>query len=536
VSGDESGTVAAADTAAAVIGTPETVTPTDPPSERFLSLISRDFARRHLILSGGCTDDREVLLIAEDSDQFAVHNTGTLLGTAVERRVIDREVLARLIDEAYEDAASRGVTGTADNSETNTDTASTEEALRAALDLADKDLLATEGKGPVVKLVDAILFEALGLSASDLHIQPLADRTLVRFRVDGVLHIARELPTSITAAVISRIKVMGRMDIAEQRIPQDGRASVSIGRAGDGGRSIDLRISSLPTSFGERVVIRLLDTARGTSMQSFDSLGMPADIESAYLERAARANGLILMTGPTGSGKTTTLYTTLKWIASRGGGELNVMTIEDPIEYELSDSGVAISQSQVNTKKGITFASGLRHILRQDPDVVMVGEIRDAETARIAIQASLTGHLVFSTLHTNDAPNAVTRLVDLGVEPYLVSSSLSAVLAQRLVRRTHAACEGAGCKRCLESGYSGRTGLFELLTVDESLRHEISTGATASKIRRIAQRSGMRTLREDGQRLLDAGLTSRTEIERVTVDLESGDEHPRKNTAGESES
>ena len=251
MSGGESGTVTVAGVSAAANRTPEAVTPTYPPSEHFLSQISRDFARRHLILSGGCTDDREVLLIAEDSDWFAVHNTGTLLGTAVERRVIDREILARLIDEAYEDAASRGVNGATNNSETNPDTASTEEALRAALELADKDLLATEGKGPVVKLVDAILFEALGLSASDLHIQPLADRTLVRFRVDGVLHIARELPTSITAAVISRIKVMGRMDIAEQRIPQDGRASVSIGRAGEGGRSIDLRISSLPTSFGD---------------------------------------------------------------------------------------------------------------------------------------------------------------------------------------------------------------------------------------------------------------------------------------------
>lgn len=493
------------------------------PSDEFLTLISRDFARQHLILSGGCTDETETLLIGQDSDRFAVHNTGTLLGRPTRRRVIDHEVLARLIDEAYEDAAARGVASATVTADGGHGTQSTEDALRAALELADKDLLSTEGKGPIVQLVDALLFEALGLSASDLHIQPLADRTLVRFRVDGVLHIARELPHSITAAVVSRIKVMGRMDIAEQRIPQDGRASVSIGRAGEGGRSIDLRISSLPTSFGERVVIRLLDTARGTSMQSFDSLGMPADIESAYLERAARANGLILMTGPTGSGKTTTLYTTLKWIAARGGGELNVMTIEDPIEYELSDSGVAISQAQVNTKKGITFASGLRHILRQDPDVVMVGEIRDAETARIAIQASLTGHLVFSTLHTNDAPNAVTRLVDLGVEPYLVSSSLSAVLAQRLVRRTHTDCNGAGCKACLESGYSGRTGLFELLTIDESLRHEISSGATASEIRRIAQRSGMRTLREDGRRLLDAGLTSRTEIERVTVDLDTAD-------------
>ena len=494
------------------------------PSPEFLSLISRDFARMHLILSGGVEGDIETLLVAGSTDRFAIHNTGARLGRQVRTERRDAEQLARAIDEAYEAVAVS--TGPAEFDGPGSER-SAEDALRAALELADRDLLSTEGKGPVVQLVDAMLFEALARGASDLHVQPLADVTLVRMRIDGVLHIARELPPTVTAAVVSRIKVMGRMDIAEHRVPQDGRATVSIGRADSktGGRTVDLRISSLPTSFGERVVIRLLDTERGTAMQSFESLGMPADIESAYLDRSARANGLILLTGPTGSGKTTTLYTTLKWIATRGGGELNVMTIEDPIEYELSDSGVAISQAQVNTKKGVTFASGLRHILRQDPDVVMVGEIRDTGTARIAIQSSLTGHLVFSTLHTNDAPSAVTRLVDLGVEPYLASSSLSAVLAQRLVRRTHTECGGQGCAGCMESGYAGRTGLFELLTVDEDLRHEISANATAVRLRQLARARGMRTLREDGARVLEAGMTSRSEVERVTVDL-AGTESP----------
>ena len=369
---------------------------------------------------------------------------------------------------------------------------------------ADKDLLSTEGKGPVIKLVDGLLFEALGRGASDVHIQPLADRTLVRYRLDGVLHTVGELPQGVTSAVISRIKVMGRMDIAERRIPQDGRASVLIGtpakssgkinadqcdtsRGGGGGRSVDLRISTLPTSYGERAVIRLLDNAN--HLCDFEQLGMPPEVAIPYLERARRANGMILLTGPTGSGKTTTLYSTLRQI---GSSEINILTIEEPIEYELSTVGLAISQSQVNPKKGVTFATGLRHILRQDPDVVMVGEIRDGDTARIAIQSSLTGHLVFSTLHTNDSASAVTRLLDLGIEPYLVSASLSAVLAQRLVRKFHASCQGKGCIECFNTGFAGRGGLFELLVVSDALRELIASEAPLAQIRQSAKSAGLR--------------------------------------------
>ena len=484
------------------------------PSEAFLERVPLDFARRHLVLSAGEAEGHERLLVAEGSDPLAVFNVGVRLGRTVEAVVTDAEGLARRIDGAYTRRRAAGlgappeIAGGAD------------EPLGALLDRADRDLLSVEGKGDVVRLVDALLFEALGREASDVHLHPLEDRTLVRYRVDGVLGTAREVPRGLTPALVSRVKVMARLDIAEKRVPQDGRATVTIGAAGSpDARSIDLRISTLPTSHGERVVIRLLDTDRGRRMTTFDALGMPGDVRSAYLERAGRPNGIVLLTGPTGSGKTTTLYATLRWIAGRGGGELNIMTIEDPIEYELSSAGVAISQSQVNAKKGVTFATGLRHILRQDPDVVMVGEVRDEETARIAIQSSLTGHLVFSTLHTNDAPSAVTRLVDLGVEPYLVGASLSAVLAQRLVRTRHAACGGAGCGACGGGGFLGRTGLFELLRVDETVADLIAAGAGVREVRTAAQGRGLRCLREDGLRLVREGRTSIEDVDRVTIDL-----------------
>ena len=398
---------------------------------------------------------------------------------------------------------------------------------------ADRDLLSTEGKGPVVRLVDALLFEALALGASDVHIQPVADRTLVRYRLDGVLRTMRELPPKLAPAVVSRIKVMGRMDIAERRLPQDGRATVTVGAPGrggraeaggggsgdraDGGRAVDLRVSTLPTSHGERAVLRLLDQRR--QLCEFDRLGMPASVAEPFMRCARRSSGIVLVTGPTGSGKTTTLYSTLRQVGSPG---VNVMTIEDPIEYELSTVGVAISQAQVNPRKGVTFATGLRHILRQDPDIVMVGEIRDGETARIAIQSSLTGHLVFSTLHTNDAASALVRLVDLGVEPYLVGASLLAVLAQRLVRTVHGPCGGGGCAECAGTGYRGRTGIFELLVVSEGIRALVVRNAPLADIRAAARANGMRTLQEVGERLVREGVTTRLEVERVAHDVDDG--------------
>jgi general secretion pathway protein E len=509
--------------------------PIDPvlASDAFVCLITRDFARQHLIISQGLVDlvaandgqtnqqdegqDRplERFAVSASTSAAVIHNVGAYLQVRPVVTVAEDESIARAIDLAYQHFLARRPDREGSTGQELSVTAEAHEIDRLLAE-SDRDLLSTQGKGSIVRLVDALLFEALGRGASDVHVHPLSDHTLVRYRIDGVLQTARAVPRSLTQALTSRIKVMGRMDIAERRIAQDGRASVSIGD-----RSIDLRISTLPTSCGERVVIRLLDNTQ--HLAEFSQLGMPQDIAGPFLERASAASGLILLTGPTGSGKTTTLYATLRTV---GSSEVNIMTIEDPIEYELSlpgGAGGAISQSQVNTKKGVTFATGLRHILRQDPDIVMVGEIRDGETARIAIQSSLTGHLVFSTLHTNDSCSAVTRLIDLGVEPYLVSASLTCALAQRLVRTYHAAHHGGcggvegGCEGCFGTGFKGRTGLFELLVVDERIRELISANAALSAIRSAARLTTppLRTLAEDGERLVQAKKTSAFEVQRV---------------------
>jgi general secretion pathway protein E len=473
-------------------------------SSRFRNRIPRDFARQHLVISQGESKGRERVAMAQSSDSAAIFNVGVSLGAEVETVLADPESIANLIDVAY----GSGHNGRGHDEATEKDTIETPSSeIDHLLAFSDRDLLATSGKAPLIKLVDALLFEALQRKASDVHIQPLADRTLIRFRFDGVLHTVRELPPRMTPPLVSRIKVMGKMDIAERRVPQDGRSSVTIGK-----RSIDLRISTLPTSYGERAVIRLLDNAQ--QLCDFDKLGMPSDVAHRFLSCASRSCGIILVTGPTGSGKTTTLYSTLGQVASPG---VNIMTIEDPIEYELSTVGLAISQSQVNLRKGVNFATGLRHILRQDPDIVMVGEIRDQETARTAIQSSLTGHLVFSTLHTNDAPSAVTRLIDLGIEPYLVAASLSAVLAQRLVRIIHVECQGRGCGECLGTGFRGRSGLFELMVIDELLRGLISRNVELSEIRQQAKTNGLRTLHQHGTALIKSRQTTPAEVERVVA-------------------
>jgi general secretion pathway protein E len=505
------------------------------PSPEFLSLIPHDFARRHLIFSRGVVSNGERLEVGPGTSPAAVFNTGVRLGRAVAAHPGDPEAIAAAIDRAYAThVAEPPASSSADQDappvavEGSTDI---EADLRAILGRADADLLHTSGKAPVIRLVDLLIFEAIQRRASDIHVQPLADRALVRYRLDGVLHTVRELPVAMAAPVISRVKVMARLDVAEQRAPQDGRATVTLGGAdrAAAARRIDLRISTLPTTYGERIVIRLLDTAKTPHLLRFAALGMPKDVEQPFLAQASRSSGIVLVTGPTGSGKTTTLYTTLAWIttnrsgASASGCGMNVMTIEDPVEYDLSaggGAGLAISQTQLNSKKGVTFAAGLRHILRQDPDVIMVGEIRDEETARIAVQASLTGHLVFSTLHTNDAASAIARLLDLDVEPFLVSSSLAAVLAQRLVRRVHPPCRGAGCGDCLTTGYQGRTGVFELLVVDEALREQISRRAPASTIKQLAVAGGMCTLAAAGAAMVRAGITSQAELTRVIEGFE----------------
>jgi general secretion pathway protein E len=365
-----------------------------------------------------------------------------------------------------------------------------------------EDLLESENDAPIIRLVNVLLTQALRQGASDIHIEPYESRSAVRFRLDGTLHTVAEPHRGLHAAMLSRIKIMASLDIAEKRLPQDGRIALRLA-----GRQIDVRVATLPTGFGERVVLRLLDKEGGRL--ELAGLGMD-EATLARVDRLIRApHGIVLVTGPTGSGKTTTLYAALSRIDGSG---LNIMTVEDPVEYELE----GISQTQVNAKIGMTFARALRSILRHDPDVIMIGEIRDLETAQIAVQASLTGHLVLATLHTNDAVGATTRLVDMGVEPYLLSSSLLGVLAQRLVRKICTACMKKGCTACSATGYSGRTGIYELFTVDEEAKRLIHTRAPEEALRAHALRSGMRPLREDAQRWVLSGVTSLEEAVRVT--------------------
>ncbi len=507
------------------------------PSPLFLSTITHEFARRHLVLSAGFAGDTERLLVSSQTKPWIVHNVGVALRRPVAAEVAPAETIAAAVDAAYAAAQNRPANEVAQVDVQGS--VDLEADLQQAVRDAESDLLSTQGKAPAVKLVDLILFEALLKGASDVHLQPVRGRTLVRYRMDGVLHTARELPGTLAASVTSRVKIMARLDVAEQRAPQDGRATVTIGGAGAGvaGRRIDLRVSALPSTYGERIVLRLLDPSRSPHLKSFAALGMSPEIEHKYLAQANRTSGIVLSTGPTGSGKTTTLYATLAWLSSsysgsRGTGcELNMMTIEDPVEYDLAGFGggdgsvgggprLSISQTQVDPKKHVTFAAGLRHILRQDPDVIMVGEIRDQETARIAVQASLTGHLVLSTLHTSDAASAIARLIDLSVEPFLVSSSLSAVLAQRLVRTLHLDCSGQGCEGCLGSGYKGRTGVFELLVLDGPLRELVGARASANQIKDLAEKSGMVSLRQAGEDLIRRGITTFEEVGRVIEAVE----------------
>ncbi len=383
-------------------------------------------------------------------------------------------------------------------------------------------------EAPVVRLVNLLIEEALVADASDIHIEPFEDTLRVRYRIDGLLYDQEAPPRRLQAALTSRIKIMAEMNIAERRLPQDGRIRVTA----SGGRRVDIRVSTVPTIHGESIVMRLLD--RSSVFLPFDRLGFSPGTARAFNTLIRRPHGILLVTGPTGSGKTTTLYAALDKI---NRPDLKIITVEDPVEYQLK----GVNQIPVKPKIGLSFAAGLRHIVRQDPDVIMVGEIRDLETAEIAIQAALTGHLVFSTLHTNDAPSAVTRLQDMGCEPYLLSSVLNGVLAQRLVRRICQACRaphhpdpaellaigvadvtgaelfrGKGCDDCRGTGYRGRSGIYELFGITEEVRSLIVRKASAGEIRRHAVENGMVTLREDGWARVCAGLTTVEEILRVT--------------------
>jgi type IV pilus assembly protein PilB len=395
-------------------------------------------------------------------------------------------------------------------------------------DIGDVEEIA--GQSPVIRLVNYVVFNAVKEGASDIHIEPAERCMRVRFRIDGRLYKSLEVPSHLLNAVTSRIKIMASMDISERRLPQDGRVHVLLD-----GRKIDLRVSTFPTSRGEKTVIRILDT-RAISL-NLEDLGFAEDILSKFQESIRVPNGIILVTGPTGSGKTTTLYAALNAVSSM---ENNVCTVEDPIEYHLP----LINQFQVQEKIGLTFSKALRTLLRQDPDVIMVGEVRDEETARTAIQAALTGHLVLSTLHTNDAPSAITRMVNMGVEPYLIGAALNAVLAQRLVRcicpkcrqtyeppRTlrkaleRMGCEsdtlykGVGCRACRNTGFKGRIGIHELLLVTDELRDAVVSNPGINHLRGIAARTGLISLQRDGFRKVREGITTIEEILHVTGEV-----------------
>ena len=379
-------------------------------------------------------------------------------------------------------------------------------------------------EAPVIRLVNAVIAQAVEKRASDIHVEPFEKDFRIRYRIDGVLYNQEQPPKELKAAIISRVKLMAKLNIAERRLPQDGRIKIKTL-----GREVDLRVSTLPTLYGESVVMRLLDRSAG-DFYDLQKLGFTDDMLDRMEHFARLPHGIFLVTGPTGSGKSTTLYSALKTI---NRPDKKIITIEDPVEYQMD----GINQIHVNPQIGLTFAAGLRHIVRQDPDVIMVGEIRDRETADIAIRAALTGHLVFSTLHTNDAPSAITRLVDMGVENYLMSSSLVAVLAQRLVRTICKSCKtsagnritpygqlietfkGAGCDVCFGSGYVGRVGIFELMELNDETRKMIMANADAVDLGTAAKRHGMRTLREDGWLKVAEGVTTADEVLRVTQEF-----------------
>jgi len=443
------------------------------------------------------------------------------------RRVLKGPVVVEeLTNPAFDEALSRRYAVSGDAARSLAAGFDAEAVLDALGEVgAAADLLDTADDAPVIRLLNGLIAEAIGQGASDIHIEPYEQDVVVRFRIDGQMREVLRAPGKAKARLVSRIKVMARLDIAERRLPQDGRISLTLG-----GRNVDVRVSTLPARHGERVVMRLLDKDQG--LRSLDALGMGPALLGRFKAALSQPNGIVLVTGPTGSGKTTTLYGALNLLNDRSR---NILTVEDPIEYAVD----GIGQTQVNPKIGLTFAAGLRAILRQDPDVVMVGEVRDSETAQIAVQASLTGHLVFSTIHTNDAVAAITRLKDMGVEPYLLASTVRAILAQRLVRRLCPACktsavlgpqeramfadigiadpqvfEARGCTQCNGSGYVGRIGLFEFVAIDDEIRRLIHAGATDDEIAATAFRTSDR-LRISGLKCAAAGVTSLSDVLRA---------------------
>jgi len=487
-----------------------------------LSLISGEAARRYRAVPVALTELGGVVVAVDDPLNF-----DTLDGI---QALLGREVEFLCTTPASMKAALMKYYGTAD------DAVSAMEGMAGSIQIGgqtvDVEGVAGEvGDAPIIKLVTMMLVEAYNSRTSDIHVEPLEKRLRIRFRIDGVLHEMQNPPKKLQAAIVSRLKIMtGTMSIAEKRLPQDGRIQVKMGK-----KSLDLRVSTIPTAHGESVVMRILD--KSSLSLGLPQLGFLSDDQETFEKLLRLPDGILLVTGPTGSGKTTTLYACLNYINKP---DRKLITVEDPVEYQMS----GINQVQVNAEVGMTFPAALRAMLRQAPNIIMVGEIRDPETANIAINAALTGHLVFSTLHTNDAPSAIARLVDIGVQPFLVSSAVRAMIAQRLVRKVCPNCkapveltvaevkslgidptqlagatvmQGVGCEKCKGMGAKGRMGIFEMFVVDDEVRHMVNTRATTVDLRKRAREMGMRTLREDGIRKVLSGMTTAEEVISATM-------------------
>ncbi len=497
-------------------------------SAPFVRKVPIGFSKKNELAPVASVEGKVAVLTAKPLNHHALADLRALLGQPVEVQVATPELVAEFINRAYEITA-----GTAEDMLGEVGGENDLESIAHQLE-GSADILDTDEEAPIVRLLNSLLQQAIKEKASDVHIEVFADSLAARLRVDGILYTVLKPPRRIHAQLISRVKIMAGLDIAEKRLPQDGRISIKAA-----GREIDVRVSVIPTTFGERVVMRLLDKSR--NLLKLDQLGMDHQMFENIKSGIELPNGIILVTGPTGSGKTTTLYAALSQVNTI---QKNVLTVEDPVEYQIK----GIGQMQVNPLIGLHFADGLRSMLRQDPDIIMVGEIRDQETARIAVQASLTGHLVLSTLHTNDSAGAITRLVDIGIEPFLIASSLVGILAQRLVRILCPSCKtpmdleaeeirrlgadaaraglgtrawrATGCPVCMQSGYRGRSGIYEYLRITDGIRSLIVKGADSKEIRQTAIQEGMHTLRRDGIRRIIAGETTLDEVLRVTEETD----------------
>jgi type IV pilus assembly protein PilB len=489
--------------------------------DQAFALLPPDYIRKQLVLPIRFEDKTLVIGMADPTNVFLVDEVKRKVKREVKIVVTPGADINRLVEQITTNAVDLKV------DEIIKDMAEDDVQVVKEEKPDDQDLTKLGNESPIIRFVNYLIFDACKQGASDIHIEPKEKALKIRYRIDGILFESMNPPANMHAAIVSRLKIMANLDIAERRLPQDGRI-----RAVVNGRKIDLRMSTLPTACGEKCVMRILDN-RSINV-SLDDLGFSENILTIWKNQIDQPHGILLVTGPTGSGKTTTLYSSLRVM---DGNKLNISTVEDPIEYQLSTA----NQVQVHDKIGMTFSAALRSLLRQDPDVVLLGEIRDAETARIAVQAALTGHLVLSTLHTNDAPASITRLVNIGVEPYLISAAVNAVLAQRLCRKICQHCKeefqpspemkeflmlqgftsdstfrGKGCDRCRKTGYSGRLGIYELMVMDDSLRDVITRNPDVTQLRKMCRERGLITLRQDGFDKAMRGLTTVDEILRVT--------------------